>query len=65
MSVRSNGIEFIGGAGSVMWYAEKVMTGGEDLETKRVAQLINMRRNFSWKTCIIQDCYNSRQILTK
>jgi len=65
MSVRFNGIEFTGGAGSVMWCAEKVMRGGEDLETKRVAQLINMRRKLSWKTCIIQDCYNLRQILTK
>lgn len=47
MSVRFNGIEFTGVAGSLMQCAEKVMRGGEDLETKRVAQLINVRRKLS------------------
>ena len=47
MSVRFNGIEFTGVAGSLMRCAEKVMRGGEDLETKRVAQLINVRRKLS------------------
>lgn len=60
MSIRFNGIEFTGRAGTVMWCGENLMRGDKDVETKRTTQLIIMGRKLSWKTCKIQDCCNSR-----
>lgn len=60
MSTGFSGIEFLERIGSIMWYRENVTKDGEGMETKRTAQLVIMGRKLSWKTCIIQDCYNSR-----